>query len=72
MYESIRLVCQKFTTAEPKYAGSIKYYPKLIRSIVGQNPFNDELIKELTKILNRLSLVQAKPRVSFGKDFWQS
>jgi len=65
VYESIRLVCQKFTTAEPKYAGSIKYHPKLIRNIIGQNPFNDELIGELTRILNRLSLVQAKPKEGF-------
>ena len=65
VYESIRLVCQKFTTTEPKYAGSIKYNPKLIKNIIGQNPFNDELIKDLTRILNRLSLVQAKPKVSF-------
>jgi flagellar biosynthesis protein FlhG len=65
VYESIRLVCQKFTTAEPKYAGSVKYHPKLIKNIIGQNPFNEELIGELTRILNRLSLVQAKPREGF-------
>jgi len=65
VHESIRLVCQKFTTAEPKYAGSIKYHPKLIKNIIGQNPFNDELIKELTGILNRLSLMQAKPKEGF-------
>ncbi len=65
VYESIRTVCQKFTTAEPRYAGSLRYHPKLIKNIIGQNPFNDELIRELTNALNRLSLVQGKVKAGF-------
>jgi len=67
VYESIRVVCEKYTTAEPKYAGSIRYYPNLIKRIISQNPFDNNLIRELSQILGRLSLVQ---NVSKGS-FWE-
>jgi len=67
VYESIRVVCEKYTTAEPKYAGSIRYYPNLIKRIINQNPFDNNLIRELSQILGRLSLVQ---NVSKGS-FWE-
>ena len=65
VYESLKVVCEKYTTIKPKYAGSLKYYPNMIRNIIGQNPFNSNLTKELTKILSRLSLLPAVSEESF-------
>ena len=65
VYESIKVVCERYTTAEPKYAGSIKYYPNLIKRIISQNPFDNNLIKDLTQILTRLYLVQRTSKESF-------
>ncbi|WP_448588074.1 MinD/ParA family protein [Thermocrinis sp.] len=65
VYESIRVVCEKYTTAEAKYAGSLRYNPKLIKNIIEQNPFSNDLIKELNQILSRLSLVQKTSKESF-------
>ncbi|MCS7196743.1 MAG: MinD/ParA family protein, partial [Aquificaceae bacterium] len=41
IFESIRVVCEKFTSAEVQYLGSIRYNPKIIRQIVNQNPFEE-------------------------------
>jgi len=67
VYESLKVVCEKYTTIKPKYVGSLKYYPNMIRNIIGQNPFNNNLTKELTKILNRLSLLPAVSK----ENFWE-
>lgn len=67
VYESIRVVCEKFTSAETKYLGGIRYNPKMIRNIVNQNPFNEDLTKELTKALLKLPL-DIKP---YAPSFWE-
>ncbi|MDW8066739.1 MAG: MinD/ParA family protein [Aquificaceae bacterium] len=67
VFESIRIVCEKFTSAEVKYLGSIKYNPKMIRSIVNQNPFEEGFTKELTNALLRLPL-NIKPQAT---SFWE-
>lgn len=67
VYESIRVVCEKFTSAETKYLGGIRYNPKMIRNIVNQNPFNEDLTKELTKALLKLPL-DIKP---YTPSFWE-
>ncbi len=67
VYESIRVVCEKFTSAETKYLGGIRYNPKMIRNIVNQNPFNEDLTKDLTKVLLRLPL-DIKP---YTPSFWE-
>lgn len=36
IYESISVVCQKFTSARVKYLGCIRYNPKIIRHIKPQ------------------------------------
>ena len=67
VYESIRVVCERFTSAETKYLGGIRYNPKMIRNIVNQNPFNEDLTKELTKALLKLPL-DIKP---YTPSFWE-
>lgn len=67
VYESIKTVCERFTSAEVRYLGCIRYNPKLIRNIVSQNPYDDTLVRELTLALSRLNIgVGAKPM-----SFWE-
>ncbi|ADC89798.1 Cobyrinic acid ac-diamide synthase [Thermocrinis albus DSM 14484] len=65
VYESINTVCQKFTPAQVMYLGGIRYSPKLIRSIVQQNPFHQELTRELSLALSRLPIGVVPHRLSF-------
>ncbi|MCS6998296.1 MAG: MinD/ParA family protein [Aquificaceae bacterium] len=67
IFESIRVVCEKFTSAEVQYLGSIRYNPKIIRQIVNQNPFEEGFTKELTHILTKLPL-NIKPHPA---GFWE-
>ncbi|MEN3028388.1 MAG: MinD/ParA family protein [Aquificaceae bacterium] len=67
IFESINMVCEKFTSAEVRYLGSIRYNPKIIRQIVNQNPFEEGFTKELTNILAKLPL-NVKPHPA---GFWE-
>lgn len=67
VFESIRVVCEKFTSAEVKYLGSIRFNPKMIRNIVNQNPFEEGFIKDLTNALSKLPL-DIKP---YPYSFWE-
>ncbi len=68
VYESIRTVCERFTSAEVKYLGSLRYNPKLIRNIIDQNPFDEGFTQELTLALSRLNLgVVSKPSGFWNK-----
>lgn len=67
VFESIKVVCDKFTSAHVSYLGSIKYNPKIIRSIVNQSPFEESFVKELTGALFKLPL-NIKP---YAPSFWE-
>ncbi len=67
VFESIKVVCEKFTSAEVHYLGSIRYNPKIIRSIVNQSPFEESFIRDLTNALVKLPL-NIKP---YAPSFWE-
>lgn len=67
VYESIRVVCEKFTSADVRYIGSIRFNPKMIRNIVNQNPFDESFTRELTNALSKLPL-DIKP---YPLSFWE-
>lgn len=67
VFESIKVVCEKFTSAEVRYLGSIRFNPKMIRNIINQNPFDESLTRDLTNALSKLSLdIRPQPM-----SFWQ-
>ncbi|MCX8075760.1 MAG: MinD/ParA family protein [Aquificaceae bacterium] len=67
VFESIKVVCEKFTNAEVKYLGSIKYNPKIIRYIVNQHPFEESFSRDLTQALLKLPL-----NIRYhGPSFWE-
>lgn len=65
VYKSIKTVCEKFTSAELKYLGSLRYDPKIIRNIINQNPFSEALTRELIRALSALPLDIEAPTPSF-------
>ncbi|MCS7171767.1 MAG: MinD/ParA family protein [Aquificaceae bacterium] len=67
VFEGIRVVCEKFTSAEVKYLGSIRYNPKIIRHIVNQSPFEEGFTKDLTIALSKLPL-NVRP---YTQGFWE-
>ncbi|MFN3471326.1 MAG: MinD/ParA family protein [Aquificaceae bacterium] len=67
VFESIRVVCEKFTSAGVRYLGSIRFNPKMIRNIINQNPFDESFTRELTNALSKLPL-DIKPQPI---SFWQ-
>ncbi len=56
VYEGIQRVCEKFTSSEVTYLGSLSFNPKIIRQIVNQSPFNDGLLRELSFALSKLPM----------------
>ncbi len=67
VFEGIKVVCEKFTSANANYLGSIKYNPRIIRNIVNQSPFEEGFVRELTNALVRLPL-NIKP---YAPSFWE-
>lgn len=65
VYESIRIVCERFTSAELKYLGSLRYDPRIIKNIINQNPFSEALTRELIRALSLLPLNIRTPTPSF-------
>lgn len=66
VYESIKVACERFTTAKAKYLGGIRYNPKILQNLINQEPFNEEFTKDLTKALVGLPL-DIKPEPT---SFW--
>ncbi|MFN7064578.1 MAG: MinD/ParA family protein [Aquificaceae bacterium] len=67
VFEGIRVVCEKFTSADIRYLGSIRFNPKLIRNVINQTPFDEGFMKDLTNILSKLPL-DIKP---YPLGFWE-
>ncbi len=56
VYESLNILCHKFTEAKIHFMGSIRYNKNIIRSIVNQKPFNEDMVKELELTLGNLPI----------------
>jgi len=56
IYESLKTLSHKFTEAQLHFMGSIRYNKNIIRSIVNQRPFNEDMIKELEVALGNLPI----------------
>ncbi len=56
VYESLNILCHKFTEAKIHFMGSIRYNKNIIRSIVNQKPFNEDMVKELEVTLGNLPI----------------
>ncbi len=56
VYESLNILCHKFTEAKIHFMGSIRYNKNIIRNIVNQKPFNEDMIKELEIALGNLPI----------------
>ncbi len=56
VYESLNILCHKFTEAKIHFMGSIRYNKNIIRNIVNQKPFNEDMVKELEVALGNLPI----------------
>ncbi len=56
VYESLNILCHKFTEAKIHFMGSIRYNKNIIRNIVNQKPFNEDMVKELELTLGNLPI----------------
>ncbi len=65
VYESIKLLSQRYTTAEIKHLGNIKFRKNLIRKIVEQEPFERGFMDDVYNILSSMDLKGLKKRRSF-------
>ena len=68
VYESIRLLAERYTSAKLNHVGNIKYRRALIRKIIEQNPFESGFMDDVYNILSNMS-VEVSPR---RKSFWES
>ncbi len=65
VYESVRILTQKYTTARINYLGSIKYRRNLIRKIIDQDPFERGFVDDVYNILSKMDLKVEKPQGGF-------
>ena len=56
VYESLNILCHKFTEAKIHFMGSIRYNKNIIRNIVNQKPFNEDMVRELELSLGNLPI----------------
>ncbi len=68
VYESIKLLADRYTSANINFAGSIKFRKNMIRKIIEQNPFEKGLMNEVYSILSNLNLDIPRRKGSF----WES
>ncbi len=68
VYESIRLLAERYTTAKLRHVGNIKYRKNLIRKIIEQNPFEKGFMEDVYNILSKMS-PDVSPR---RRSFWDS
>ncbi len=68
VYESIRLLTERYTTAKLNHVGNIRYRKTLIRKIIEQNPFESGFMDDVYNILSNMD-VGLTPR---RRGFWES
>ncbi len=68
VYESVRLLTDKFTTAKVEFLGTIRYRKNLIRKIIDQDPFEKGFTADVYNILSNMNL-GVKPK---RRSFWDA
>ncbi len=68
VYESIKLLTDRFTTAKVDFLGVIKYRKNLIRRIIDQDPFDRNFTGDVYNILSKMDL-GIKPK---RRSFWDT
>lgn len=68
VYESIRLLSERYVSAQIKHVGNIRYRKMLIRKIIEQEPFEKGFVSDVYNILSNMEL-DIKP---VKKGFWES
>ncbi len=61
VYESVRILTEKYTSAKVSFVGSIRYRKDIIRKIIDQNPFERGFVDDVYNILSNMS-VEVSPR----------
>ncbi len=68
VYESIKLLSERYTTANIRHVGNIKYRKTLIRKIIEQSPFEKGFMDDVYNILASMNLeIQLRKR-----SFWEN
>ncbi|MDQ7039164.1 MAG: MinD/ParA family protein [Aquificota bacterium] len=65
VYESIRLLTDRFTRAKVEFLGSIRYRKNLIRRIIDQDPYDRVFTSDVYNILSKMDLGVSPKRRSF-------
>jgi flagellar biosynthesis protein FlhG len=65
VYESVRILSEKYTSAKLNFLGSIRYRKTLIRKIIDQDPFERGFVDDVYNILSKMNLELAKPKRGF-------
>ncbi len=67
VYESIKLLTERYTSARLSHVGNIRYRKTLIRRIIEQDPFERGFVDDVYNILSNMNLEVAPRR----KSFWE-
>ncbi len=65
VYESIKLLTERYTKAKLNYVGNIRFRKLLIRRIIEQSPFEKGFMDDVYNILSNMKLEVAPKRRSF-------
>lgn len=65
VYESIKLLTDRFTRAKVEFLGSIRYRKNLIRRIIDQDPYDRVFTSDVYNILSKMDLGVSPRRRSF-------
>lgn len=68
VYESIRLLTEKYTKAKLNHVGNIRFRKTLIRKIIEQKPFEGGFMDDVYNILSNMDL-EVSPR---RRGFWEN
>ncbi len=68
VYESIRLLTERYTKAKLNHVGNIRYRKTLIRRIIEQEPFENGFVDDVYNILSKMD-IEVAPR---KRSFWES
>lgn len=68
VYESVKLLTERYTGAQLNHVGNIRYRKDLIRRIIDQDPFERGFLEDVRSILSNMNLEVALRR----RSFWES